>query len=310
MALTERARVLFELWVPISITAAILQNVRSSLQKHLKGRLSTAGATYVRFLFAVPFVLLYLVVLTRAAGYEIPGPSWTFIAFAAAGGIAQILGTAFLIHSFSFGNFVVGTTYSKTETIQAAAFGILVLSDPITTWALVAILVSLLGVMMMAVSHQEGGLRTVIASMFHKAAGLGVACGACYGIASVCYRAASLSLQTDFVISAAVTLGTVLVLQTAAMTLYLYLREPGQLTAVGRAWKVSSLVGLSGMAASGCWLTAMTIQNAAHVRAVGQVELFFAFLTSVIFFREKIKLTELTGAALVICGIIVLLLWA
>ena len=110
-------------------------------------------------------------------------------------------------------------------------------------------------------------------------------------------------------ISAAVTLGTVLVLQTVVMTVYLWLREPGQLTAVTSAWKMSSLVGLSGMAASGCWLTAMTIQNAAHVRALGQVELFFAFLSSLIFFREKVRMSEIFGVVLIVGGILVLLLW-
>jgi drug/metabolite transporter (DMT)-like permease len=300
---------LFELWVPISIAAAIFQNVRSSLQKHLKGTLSTAGATYIRFLFAVPFVLLYLLILTQTFGYEFPRPNSRFITYAAIGGLAQILGTAFLIHSFSFGNFVVGTAYSKTETIQAAAFGIFVLSDPITGWAAVAILVSLAGVMLLAVANKDAGLLDLISSILHKAAGFGVACGACFGIASVCYRAASLSLESDFVISAAITLGTVLVLQTVVMTVYLRLKEPGQLTTVSRAWRMSSLVGLSGMAASGCWLTAMTIQNAAHVRALGQVELFFAFLSSVVFFREKVKMAELVGVALIVGGIIILLLW-
>ena len=33
-----------ELWIPITIAAAFLQNLRSALQKHIKGRLSTAGA--------------------------------------------------------------------------------------------------------------------------------------------------------------------------------------------------------------------------------------------------------------------------
>ncbi len=301
---------MFETWVPITVAAAISQNVRSSLQKHLRGALSTMGATYVRFLFALPFVLVYLLLLTQIGEYELPRPHLKFLIFAAVGGLAQILGTAFLIHSFSFGNFVVGTAYSKTETIQTAAFGILVLSDPITLWALVAILVSLAGVVLLAVANQELGLRELISPILHKAAGFGIACGACYGIASVCYRAASLSLEADFVISAAVTLGTVLLLQAITMTCYLYFWEVGQLTAVGRAWKISSLVGLSGMAASACWLTAMTIQNAAHVRALGQVELFFAFLSSLVFFREKVKATELVGASLIVAGLVVLLLWA
>jgi uncharacterized membrane protein len=92
------------------------------------------------------------------------------------------------------------------------------------------------------------------------------------------------------------------------MTAYLYFREPGQLSAVAGAWKTSSLVGLAGMLASACWFTAMTIQNAAHVRALGQIELFLAFLSSLIFFREKVKATEVVGVGLVVAGILVLLL--
>ena len=38
-----------ELWIPITIAAAFLQNVRSTLQKYLKGRIGTTGATFVRF---------------------------------------------------------------------------------------------------------------------------------------------------------------------------------------------------------------------------------------------------------------------
>ena len=48
------------LWIPLTLAAAFLQNVRSALQKHLKGRLTTLGAAYVRFLYALPFSLIYL----------------------------------------------------------------------------------------------------------------------------------------------------------------------------------------------------------------------------------------------------------
>ncbi len=43
-----------ELWVPDTVAAAFLQNLRSALQKHLKARLSTTGATFVRFGFGFP----------------------------------------------------------------------------------------------------------------------------------------------------------------------------------------------------------------------------------------------------------------
>lgn len=151
-----------------------------------------------------------------------------------------------MIHLFSFRNFVVGTAFSKTETVQAALFGFLVLSDPITFWAMVAIVVSLAGVLLLAVADEEAGIREVISSMIQKTTVLGLASGAFFGIAAVSYRAASLSLESGFVISAAVTLVVVLVLQTVAMTIYLFLREPGQLAAVAGAWKVSSVVGPGG----------------------------------------------------------------
>jgi drug/metabolite transporter (DMT)-like permease len=52
----------------------------------------------------------------------------------------------------------------------------------------------------------------------------------------------------------------------------------------------------------------MTIQNAAYVRALGQIELVFTFAASYFFFHEKTNRVELFGIALVIGGILILLL--
>jgi drug/metabolite transporter (DMT)-like permease len=62
------------------------------------------------------------------------------------------------------------------------------------------------------------------------------------------------------------------------------------------------------MLASAAWFTAMTLQNAALVRAVGQVELIFAFVTSVWLFRERVTMREIAGASLIVVGIYLLLL--
>ena len=168
-----------------------------------------------------------------------------------------------------------------------------------------------MGVILLAIAHQEFGIRELSSSLLHKTAIIGIASGACYGVAAASYRAASLSLNSDsFVMSAAFTLVLVILFQTVTMGIYLRVKEPGQLTAVCKAWKVAGVVGFTGMVASAGWFTAMTIQNAAHVRALGQVELSFAFLTSLIFFREKVNKAEITGIVLVAAGILVLLLWA
>ena len=48
------------LWIPITVFAAFVQNIRSAAQKHLTSELTTISVTMVRFLFGLPFGLLYV----------------------------------------------------------------------------------------------------------------------------------------------------------------------------------------------------------------------------------------------------------
>ena len=105
------------------------------------------------------------------------------------------------------------------------------------------------------------------------------------------------------------TLAFVTVFQTLVMTVYLLIREPAELVRVLKSWRISVWVGLSGMAASAGWFTAMTIQNAAYVRALGQIELLFTFAVSLLFFKEKTNPKETIGILLVCSGILILLLY-
>ncbi len=300
---------MFELWIPITVAAAFFQNVRSALQKHLKSKLSTGGATYVRFFYAVPFALIYAIALHTFGDFPIPIPNLRFVVFSVIGGLAQILATALLVYLFSFRNFAIGTTYSKTETVQAAIFGLVLLGDTISIGAIFGILISLIGVMTISIARQTAGLRNLLTQSTLKPALIGIASGATFGISAVAYRAASLSLGGEgFIMQAAFTLACCTILQTLIMSMYLVRREPGQIKEVIRNWKVAGLVGLSGMLASACWFTAMTIQNAAYVRALGQIELLFTFLASYIFFQEKTNKMEFLGITAVLIGIFVLLL--
>ena len=58
------------------------------------------------------------------------------------------------------------------------------------------------------------------------------------------------------------------------------------------------------------WFTAMTIERAAYVKALGQIEFVFAIAVSTLIFKEKSTLRELFGMCLVAAGIVVLLLYA
>ncbi|HEX7776172.1 MAG TPA: EamA family transporter [Parvibaculum sp.] len=296
------------LWIPLTIAAAFLQNLRSTFQKQLTGNLSAIAATYVRFSFGLPVAVVYIGALHEAGGLDFPAPNGMFLLYCAIGGIAQIAGTALLVALFAYRNFAVGTTYSKTETVQAAIFGIVVLGDHPSLGAGAAILVSLSGVIAISMAKSHLTLANFARSLSERPTLMGLGTGAGFGISAVCYRAASLSLgRPDFLMPAAFTLVTVLVLQTVVMTIWLAIREPSQLAATACNWKVSSLVGISGALASAGWFTAMTIENAAYVRALGQIELVFTFASSHFLFREKTERLELVGIALVVAGLLILL---
>ncbi|WP_169545918.1 DMT family transporter [Sneathiella aquimaris] len=298
-----------EAWILITVCAAFFQNIRTALQKYLKGRLSTGGATYVRFIFGFPFALVYIVFLVKGSGYTLPTVNVEFTAYVIIGGLAQIIATALLVALFSLKNFAVGTTYSKTETVQAAIFGLVLLGDALSTAAVIAITISFVGIILISASGAHLTAKEVLLGWTGKPALYGLLSGGFFGVSAVAYRAGALALSgEDAFISAAMTLVCVLGFQTVVMTVYLVFFEKGQLQAVMKAWKVAIWVGVTGMAGSVGWFTAMAMQNAAYVRAVGQIELVFTFIISYFYFKEKTNKVEAAGILLIVFGILIFVL--
>ena len=298
-----------EAWILLSVFAAFMQNARSALQKHLKGRLTTLGAAYVRFFYAWPFAILYLFVLSDWTGNAIPETNLAFYIYCAAGGLAQILFTVLLLWLFSFRNFAVGTTFSKTETVQVALLGFILLGDELSPLAILAISISVLGVMALSIGQQQISLKGLVTGMRSQSTLVGLLCGAVLGASVVLFRGAALSLEnTTPAMAAATALTVAVVIQTVGMGLYLFWRERRTLVDILVHWRWAGLVGLAGVLASIGWFTGFTLQNAAYVRAVGQIELVFTFAASTLIFREKTSALEIAGIALVVLGILLILL--
>ena len=294
-----------ELWIPITIAAAFSQNLRSALQKKLKAVLSTWGATAARFVFAAPFALILAVAVIALSEHGTPQMNLSFLAYGAFGGIAQIAATGLLIHLFSYQNFSVATAYTKTEPIQTALFGIILLGDAVSVEIALAILISLVGVVL--ISIPAGELSTK--GWLNKKAAIGILSGGLFGLSAVAYRGASLSLEFgDAFYRASVTLAFVTIMQSVIMLIFLKLREPGESARLFSEWRTAGLVGLAGMLGSLAWFTAFTLQNAAHVRALGQIEVIFTLAASFFFFKERVSSREFIGVTLVSVGILALVL--
>jgi len=297
-----------ELWIPITIAAAFLQNLRSAAQKHLKAVMGTTGATFVRFGFGFPFALAFVAVLHWSMGYPLPALNAVFFGWAVLGALAQIVATFLLIHLFSFRNFAVGTAYSRTEPAQAALFALVFLGERASIGTVVAILISVLGVMLVSVAHVAVSLRSMLASTVSPNALIGLASGTAFGISAVSYRAASLALGgPNFVMQAAVTLAFVITFQTAIMLLWMMWKDRAEIGRIAKAWKLSLFTGFVGATASSGWFAAMTLQQAAVVKSLAQIEMLFTFAATVFFFKEKINRLEVAGCILIVGGILVLL---
>lgn len=297
-----------ETWVIATILAAGFQTVRFMLQKQLSmGELSTAGATFARFVYSAPLVLLLVVAYLGMRDLALPVLNLRFWAYALTGGLAQILATVCVVALFRQRNFAVGITFKNTEVVLTVFAGMLLLGDAVTHAGLAAILVGVLGVLVL--SGTPGLTGQWWRRILSRAAGLGLLAGALFAVSGVTYRGASLEIASDDpFLRAMVTLGAVTASQTIAMTLWLRWREPGQIGAVIGAWPRAVWIGLTSMAGSLCWFTAFTLQNAAYVKAVGQVELIFSLAASVLFFNERFTRREAAGIALLSVSVLSLVL--
>jgi drug/metabolite transporter (DMT)-like permease len=302
------------IWIPITFLAAFMQAARTAGQKHLTKDFTAVGASYVRFLWGLPFALIYLYFLMWNGGHELPDAGWRFFVFSALAGLSQIAATILLVFLFSLRNFAVGSTYARTEALLTAIVGALVFHEALAGAGWLAVAMGAMGVVIINLARTGAGAGiagdTLLRRLFQPAAGVGLLAGLGFAGASLFLRQASLSLGLDdWLYAAALTLAMVLVIQTAIMSAYILLRARDQLAAMAPNWKGCLFVGITSVIGSAGWFTAMTIERAAYVKALGQVELLFTLALSVLFFKERSTPKELAGMALVAGSIIVLLLF-
>ena len=296
---------MFEIWIPITIFAAFSQNLRSIYQKKLQKNISNISSTYTRFLFGLPFVFIYFLFLYNYSNttFLVSNINLQFIFYCLIGGISQIIATFLLLKIFMTNNFSVATAYSKTEPIQAAFFGFIILSDPISFIGFIGIVIGLIGIMITSIKKVNLSINFFNLSVFY-----GLLSGSLFGLAAVLFRGASHSLfSIDYILTSSFTLLIAIGIQTLILTIYILIKDLKQFYLLYLNWKDSLIVGFFGAFASICWFYAMSVQNVAYVRALGQIELIFTILASIFYFKEKIIKTEILGIFITLTGILIIL---
>ena len=299
---------MLELWIPVTIVAGFFQNLRSAVQKKLKDNLTTAGAAYSRFVYALPISILYMVVLCYFGDLPVPEPNAQFFIFCLVGGVCQIFANVTLLWIFSFKSFAVGTIFSKLEVIMVAAVAAVVLGETLNRFSVLSICISSLGVFALSMGQNKLSIRSMLHGLLHRATFYGLLSAAFLGASSALYRGATQALNyKPFYANAAFTLVIALTIQTLLMGTWIFIKDKNGFIQVFKQWRWAGLAGITGALASLCWFTAFTLQKAAYVRALGQSELLFTFIATLLFFREKVTLSDTTGVILITAGIIILL---
>ena len=294
-------------WAIFAVLAAFFQNLRTSLQKKLNKNLSIVASTYVRFAFALPFALI--VFIFNFGNFDIISTvlnQSNFFYYTFLGSVIQITFTITLLYLFRFSNFVVGTSLSKTEVIQIAIFEYIILKDKLNLFGVLGIIIATIGVIMISIKD----LRLFFKNFFSKVTLIGLGAGLLLGLSVVYFRAAALSLEnfSSNFDKAFMTVFFALIIQTTVITIYLVIFERTEFKKFLENKFEIFLAGLSGFLATLSWFFAFTLIQASFVRALGQIEIFFSYVSSKYLFKEKITFIEILGVLTFIAGATILLL--
>jgi len=293
-------------WIVTSVMGAFFQNARSSIQKKLNTEMSLMASTYVRFAFSLP--ILFVIFLTYFGNFNyfiISVQDSNFITYVILASVLQISFTLLFLYLLKFTNFLVGTALSKTEVIQIAFFEFIILKDYLNFYALLGIMISTIGVIIFSTKD----LKNIINSFFSKSTVVGLLCGTLLALSVVFYRGSMefLEFTNKNFDRALLTLFAATIIQTSLITLYLLLFEISEFKKIKSNIKLSSLAGFFGFSATISWFYSFSLVQAALVRAVGQIELLFSYISSRFMFKEKIRYIEIFGIIIFIFGLILVI---
>ncbi|NQZ88231.1 MAG: DMT family transporter [Saccharospirillaceae bacterium] len=282
-----------------------MQAIRTAGQKQLSGHLNAMATTGVRYIYALPFACLYLFFITEQRDVFLPVLNEQFLKYASIASFMQIIGTFCLVAAFKYRNFAVATSLAKTEAIQVAVVGALVFSAYLSPLGWLSVFVGVMGVLIVS------KVKFTFADVFQNpGAGFGLASGLALAITTLLIRESSLALNTDLLVSAAVTLVFMITVQSFISIIYVWFQDKTQLTLMLKHWRLCLFVGITSVIGSIGWFTAASLQNAAYVKALGQIEIFITLFLTYRIFKERISRIEYLGMFLILASVIILLLWA
>lgn len=286
--------------MPFTIAGATAQVFRNGAQAGLTQSIGMLGATQVRFIFGLPFALLFLAGALLFSGQPLPALTAPALGWAMLGAVAQILGTALMLLVMQRRAFGVAYAYIKTEPVLVAVLGVALLGDHLAPLAWAAVATVTLGVL--AASVRPGEYRSLLKEGRMIAAG--VAAGGLFGLSAIAFRGGIGALASgDFLLRALTVLALSLTIQSVLLGLWLALRDRAAFTGSLAVWRTSLWAGLLGASSSACWFSAFALTPAANVRTLGLIEMPIAALLAGRLTGKAASRHEVVGLGIVMAGV-------
>ena len=291
------------LWIPATIAASLLQTARNLAQRSLTDIIGVVGATQVRFLFGLPFAMLFLALACLGLQRLPPEIGMASLGYTLWGALTQIAATALMLAAMRERSFAVTTAYTKTEPVQVALFGSVILGDALGPAKFAAIAVATLGVILVSWKPGEkltrAGLRPAV---------FGIVSGAFFALSAIGFRGGIQALpEGSFLIRASTILVLGLGLQTILLVVYMLVADRQALILSLKSWRRSLSAGFLGAAASQFWFIGFSLTTAANVRTLALIEVPLAQIASRKLFAEGTSRREMLGMAMIVGGVGLLL---
>ncbi|MCU0800789.1 MAG: DMT family transporter [Rhodobacteraceae bacterium] len=286
-------------WVIATLIAAAAQTARNATQTGLTRAIGTLGATQVRFLFGLPFAILFLAGLRASLREPIPALNVTSLSFTAMGAVAQIAATAVMLLVMQKQGFGLATALLKTEPVIVALIGWAMLGDALTPLMLLAIAMTVVGVLVMSGIKGRLGAAPML---------LGLLAGGLFGLSAIGFRGGIVHLETGgFLIRAGTVLVVALTMQTAILLAWMAVFQRAAIAASFRVWRSALLAGFLGAFASQFWFIGFALTSAANVRTLALIEVLMAQGVAISVLRQKSTAQQWVGMAVLLAGVALLL---
>ena len=299
------------LWIVSSIAAAFFQSLRLGALKQLNQTLSVTATSYVRILFTLPFLTVYLLGVCLVTGEPLPAAHAKFLICTCIAALGQFVGTVVLVRLFQMGNFAVGTMLQKTDVLMTAVIGSVFFSEMISPGGWLAILVTAGGVLLISAGRLPAAARQTARAglgemLFGPSTRIGLLTGLLFGLSYLFLREAILALSpTSSALMRAAFAGFAMTTWSFLIVgVWFVVFERQALRKIHGFYGLCTFLGLTSALGTIFWFLASALANAAYVAAVAQVQIVFTLAISWFYFGERIGRLEFAGMIIILAGLV------